>query len=522
MKFVLLIKLFDKPCAILSTSYSITSLNKFAEPALFVVQTKQYMRNWFILFTLAIGHLSAFGADKLTPEEYINTYKKIAIQEMHRTGIPASITLAQGYLESGCGNSELATKANNHFGIKCHTEWNGESYYIEDDDYDENGNLKKSCFRVYKNAEESYLDHSEFLTGRSRYAFLFELRTTDYKGWAHGLRKAGYATNPKYGDLLINIIERYELYEYDQEKEKKLLTSARLTKKEVFEINEIPAIAYDGQMTVREIRDKFFTAEWQIYKYNDFDRKTPLKKGQIIYLKPKRKFLRDVDDFHVVKEGETMQYISQLRGIKLKKLYKINLIEEGNEPEVGEKLSLKDKRAIAPNTAKSNKEYKYFTLQNEDALFNAITDSESQKNDDPVAEKNTIEKPDGIYHKVGSGETLMSIARAYNKNWKDIKDLNKLETDNLEVGQVLLIEPRAEGAISIAESTENEKEPTITKNTEPDKNIGSSDKAGFHTVKKGETLFSISRLYATTVADLMDINKLENPSVSEGKSLRVK
>jgi LysM repeat protein len=468
--------------------------------------------------------LNSLAQEKLTPEQYIAKYKDIAIEEMHRTGIPASITLAQGYLESGCGNSQLATKANNHFGIKCHSDWKGKEYYIEDDDYDENGKLKKSCFRVYDNPEESYHDHSEFLTGRSRYAFLFELRTTDYKGWARGLKKAGYATNPKYADLLINIIERYELYEYDTAKEQKLFASPRLKKNEVFEINEIPAIAYDGQMTIREIRDKYFTAEWQIYRYNDFDRKTPLKKGQVIYLKPKRRFLRDVGDVHVVKEGETMQYISQLRGIKLKRLYKLNLLEEGDLPAAGEKLSLENKRAIAPKTVNGNLEYKYFTIQNEDELFDAVANTVVANEDEPVAEKNTIEKSDGLYHKVGTGETLMSIARAYKKDWKEIKAQNGLETDNLEVGQILLIEPRAEGEIAVeSEEAEEEEEgeEVATTNETIDEAAPEMSPAGFHKVQKGETLFSISRLYALTVSDLMELNKLDSPSVKEGTSLRV-
>lgn len=141
------------------------------------------------------------GSKRISREEYINTYKDDAIEEMQRTGIPASITLAQGILESGDGNSALARYARNHFGIKCHSDWKGATFTMDDDAKDE-------CFRKYKHALESYKDHSDFLTGRNRYAFLFELKLTDYKGWAHGLKKAGYATNPKYPKLLIDIIER--------------------------------------------------------------------------------------------------------------------------------------------------------------------------------------------------------------------------------------------------------------------------------------------------------------------------
>ena len=477
----------------------------------------------YLLLTLSLPVLWAFQDKKITPEEYIETYKAIAISEMHRTGIPASITLAQGCLESQYGNSTLATKANNHFGIKCH-DWKGDTYYIIDDDKDKDGNLIKSCFRVYKNADESYLDHSEFLTGRSRYAALFDLRSTDYEGWAKGLRKAGYATNPKYADILINIIERYELYDYDRIKQEKLLVKERLTKPEVFEINGIPAIAYDGNMTLREIRDQYFTAEWQIFRYNDFDRKQPLKKGMIIYLKPKRRKSKSLD-VHVVEEGETMQYISQLRGVKLKRLYKLNKMEADEQPKAGEKLSLIEKRAIKPETSRSMADYKYFSLDDESELY--VKGGEVVTNDEGVvAEKNSIEKDDGLYHKVGTGETLMSIARAYKMNWQDLKAQNGLQTDNLEVGQLLLIEPRAEQAIATHDEPAEEEAPE-----EPDAIIDlpkeeaetTSDLADkeFHTVGKGETLFGISRIYGLTVAELIELNKLEGPSVKEGATLRV-
>lgn len=144
---------------------------------------------------------------KFTAEDYIRMYEKLAIRQMKKHGIPASITLAQGILESANGNSDLARNANNHFGIKCTTDWGGKSYYKDDDE-------PNSCFRKYPNVESSYEDHSDFLK-RKRYAALFSLKRTDYKGWAHGLKKAGYATNPKYPELLINLIERYSLYKYD-------------------------------------------------------------------------------------------------------------------------------------------------------------------------------------------------------------------------------------------------------------------------------------------------------------------
>ena len=158
-----------------------------------------------ILLLIPMGLL----AQRITPEEYILNYKDIAMREMREYRIPASITLAQGLLESGAGNSALAREANNHFGIKCHKGWEGKTYIMDDD-------AKNECFRKYKNAEDSFRDHSEFLATRSRYAALFELEITDYEGWAKGLKAAGYATNPKYAQLLIDRIELYDLAKYDR------------------------------------------------------------------------------------------------------------------------------------------------------------------------------------------------------------------------------------------------------------------------------------------------------------------
>ena len=160
---------------------------------------------------------NAFPSDE--HQAYIKRYKNIAISEMERAGIPASIKLAQGLLESGAGSSDLARKANNHFGIKCHSNWTGGTYYKKDDEYNALGMLKKSCFRAYKNADASYVAHSEFLRDpkkHERYGFLFGLKTTDYKGWAKGLKKAGYATSNTYPKKLIDLIERYKLYQYDR------------------------------------------------------------------------------------------------------------------------------------------------------------------------------------------------------------------------------------------------------------------------------------------------------------------
>ena len=157
---------------------------------------------------------------------YINTYKEIAIEEMMRSGIPASITLSQGIHESSWGKGELAIKSNNHFGIKCKSYWQGPSFYYEDDDYDRNGKLTKSCFRAYENPEKSYKDHTDFLMTTAHYQVLFNYSNTDYKRWAKGLKKCGYATDNEYANKLIRTIEKYQLYKYDILKEQRVLASA--------------------------------------------------------------------------------------------------------------------------------------------------------------------------------------------------------------------------------------------------------------------------------------------------------
>jgi flagellum-specific peptidoglycan hydrolase FlgJ len=162
-----------------------------------------------LLFLFISAQVFSQRAKRVTPADYIKTYKDIAIEEMHRSGIPASITLSQGMLESENGNSSLATEGKNHFGIKCHN-WNGKKIYQDDD-------AKNECFRRYNSVEDSYMDHTDFLMNQNRYAFLFSYSSTDYKNWASGLKKAGYATNPNYPQLLIKLIEDYNLYAYDQE-----------------------------------------------------------------------------------------------------------------------------------------------------------------------------------------------------------------------------------------------------------------------------------------------------------------
>ncbi len=306
--------------------------------------------SWICFFSLAQSQ----PAERIfTRQEYIDAYKDEAVKEMLRTGIPASITLAQGILESGDGNSPLARYAKNHFGIKCHN-WTGPTF-IQDDD------TKNECFRKYQDPYQSYQDHSEFLTTRSRYAFLFELSSTDYKAWAHGLKRAGYATNPKYPELLIKIIEENNLHVFDKldkvpvknvksnsEKSISKETIPYKTKEilmessyEVFKHeNGIPYIIAKKGDTPDKIAKKLDLGHWEIKKYNDLSQGESIKEDQVIYIKPKKKQSKKYS-LHTVHEGDTWWSISQKYGIKLKHLKKYNSELIHQELKVGTKVSLK-------------------------------------------------------------------------------------------------------------------------------------------------------------------------------------
>lgn len=272
-------------------------------------------------------------------ERYIELYKDIAIEQMQKHRIPASITLAQGLFESGAGKSQLARYSNNHFGIKCHG-WTGRKTYHDDD-------ARGECFRAYDNARQSYEDHSRFLVAGSRYRSLFQLKTTDYVGWARGLKKAGYATNPLYADKLIDIIERYELNKYDRAKKYdkyKVQHTSHATKNYdlhvlyTFNFNYY-IIARQGD-TFRSLGEETGISYKRLAKFNERDANEVLAKGDIIYLKKKQK--KAPKEFagrpHIVKNGESMYLISQQYGIRLESLYKLNRLSPDYQIRVGDVL----------------------------------------------------------------------------------------------------------------------------------------------------------------------------------------
>lgn len=315
----------------------------------------------FITICLGLGLSTAQN----TRQDYIDTYKDLAIKEMKRVGIPASITLSQGMLESGNGNSKLAKKANNHFGIKCHSSWKGKSIRKDDD-------KKNECFRKYKNAYESYMDHSDFLTRGQRYAFLFDYKITDYKKWARGLKKAGYATSNTYASKLIRIIEDNKLYLFDDEninliakkadskeavktEEKDASTKKQNSKyktrgsKEDYAIqlgrkinlnNRVKyLVAKDGD-SYAKLTEEFQLLRFELFRYNDAQKGDQLNKGDIVYLQPKRAKAGS-KKYHLVKGNESLRDISQKYGIRLKKLCKHNGMSKSFKLNVGQKVKLK-------------------------------------------------------------------------------------------------------------------------------------------------------------------------------------
>ena len=303
---------------------------------------------WLIYFATPV--LLAQG--RISPEGYINTWKEFAISEMRRSGIPASIKLAQGMLESANGNSRLAVAANNHFGIKCHG-WVGEEIYHDDD-------KKNECFRRYADAKESFIDHTEFLMTRSRYAFLFDYKSTDYKNWANGLRRAGYATDPKYPQKLISLIERYALYQYDtdvyvnrrdlQRRPPPLIdawndfASFNIDRHPVMENNRTNFIIAKEGDTYHSLSNELDMMPWQLPRYNDAKATDELHEGQVVYIQPKRRKAERGMEKHTVRPGETMHYISQKYSVKLARLYSLNLMTEGTQPAAGDVLHLRKKK----------------------------------------------------------------------------------------------------------------------------------------------------------------------------------
>ena len=334
------------------------------------------------MFMSAVTLASPTG--KTPQEKYIEEYAVLAVSEMYRSGVPASITLAQGMLESGNGQSALARMSNNHFGIKCHNNWGGDRVYHDDD-------AKGECFRKYPHPDQSYRDHSDFLRYRDRYKFLFDYKVTDYKAWAYGLKKAGYATDPAYPTKLINLIETYNLYEYDRkpasygkksddkksskkgktviefvgeslpeelvteqlplsptviEQVKELGQKQReefhfSLDRKMYSQNAVPFVYAVAGDTYASIAASYNLFTREILKFNDLEADAELLPGTVVYLKPKKKSAAKGVEKYVVEEGESLRDIAQRYGVRLASMLRLNGFEKGYVPREGDVVLLR-------------------------------------------------------------------------------------------------------------------------------------------------------------------------------------
>lgn len=391
------------------------------------------IRSLLVIGWFMIAGQTATGQPSAAVIDYINNYKQLAIDEMQRTGVPASIKLAQGIHETEAGRSVLVLKSNNHFGIKCKSGWSGEKVYHDDD-------ASGECFRSYSSPADSYRDHSDFLKSSQRYAFLFQLDPTDYKGWAYGLKKAGYATNIKYSQILVSLIETYNLQEYTLiaigkisptaemqagsnatlKNEAVLVTPVVNYPEGIFHINDTRVVFIKGGTSLLAVANQYNITLSRLLDFNDMTAGEGdiLNEDQLIYLQRKRKTGANI--FHHVQPEETLYDIAQTEGLRYEALLELNHLETGMQPAIGERIFLKEKSPARP------------------ALAGSVTLAETMPHQEP--DSAIAPQPTGLTrHIVQQKETLYGIGKKYGVSPDKIKEWNKLNNTNLKTGQELLI-----------------------------------------------------------------------------------
>lgn len=408
--------LTKKKCAMMRLSFLIILVSIFTQVA--CGQPQEQDKDWVVL-------------------RYIDRYKDIAMEEMIRAGVPASIKLGQGILESNAGRSELARKANNHFGLKCGSGWVGDTYAYKDDDYDEKGNLIKSCFRKFDSGKRSFYGHSEFLS-KPRYRFLFtDLNPQDYESWAQGLRTAGYATNPKYATLLISVIRRYGLDKFDRmaiegtQEEPEDPTLVVASSGTISRNNDLRMVFAAAEQTPAEIANQYDVKLKCILKYNEklINGNKKLNQGDKVYLQKKRRNWRGREKYHYVKEGETMYQLSQMYGLRLSKIYRKNRMQMGTQPAIGAKIKIRGWRIKSKNKPKLRE------VKLDEDGEEVIDQSDKEKEDVFLFEEDVVE----VFHLVKKGDTLYSLALRYDITVDYLKKLNELTANSISVGQRLRV-----------------------------------------------------------------------------------
>jgi LysM repeat protein len=480
-----------------------------------------------ILFTLFLGMSTAAVAQTKTPDariEYIKKYKDTAIDEMGRSGVPASITLAQGIVESNAGQSTLAIEANNHFGIKCGSNWDGKSFYIEDDDRDNNNNIIKSCFRKYKNVDRSFEDHSDFLTDPkkfNRYGFLFQLNQQDYRSWCYGLQSAGYATAETYAQTLISVIETYRLFEYDKASPGEV-GPVIANRRAITRVNDVKMVPAKEGETIEDIAKVYRLKVDNLMAYNEggFGRSEKLKAGTRIFLQKKAKKWHGRNKFHFVKENQTIFDIAQLYGMKQECILKGNKMEEGEQPANGQQVRLKGyfwKKGPKPKLRRLEDMPKNTIPANSGETW---TSGDTRNNGKPTT-GSTKTPPKEPSKMTTDEDELFEIGENGVK-----EDPNK--TKPASTGSTIPTVPNKPSTTGTPipsdtrPSTGSTTWPSDTKVTppappEPQKTAGGT----YHTIVKGDTLYNISKRYNTTVAKIRQINNMVDDNIKIGQELRV-
>ncbi len=457
-----------------------------------------------------VMHSARSGADR--NRTYADQFNAAAVMESQRGGVPASIILAQGILESGAGTSELAQNANNHFGIKCGSNWSGKTYKKKDDDKDSEGNLIESCFRKYNKVEESYLDHTAFLNDPKkeyRYGFLFKLDRADYKGWAHGLEASGYSTSNTYAEKLIDIIERYQLYEYDLPDGGKpgkvpnpvdpnagVGTDADEplpnAKNRVGRVNDVKVVLAREGETLTDIAKAYRLSPAKVVEYNDrgFTPIQKLKANTRVYIETKKDKPSGTASEHTVKSNETMFQISQMYGIKLDKLLKRNRLIPGEEPAVGERIRLKTTRPKNDNVRLRDSNVEDPAPSQPNEYWPTTPPSNSMEPDE-----------DGYLEEIPGGGG-------------QVKQDTPQPTNPPATTPPVVTKPPATSGSTYP--------PTPPPTTTPNQPKPPVVQDGYHLVVKGDTLFSISRKYNTSVAKIKQLNNMTSDTVKIGQTLRVK
>jgi LysM repeat protein len=385
------------------------------------------MKKIVFLLIISVTFSSIVCAQYITVDQYVTQYKDIAVREMKRMGVPAAISLAQGILETENGNSDLVKKSNNHFGIKCKSTWTAASVSHDDDATGE-------CFRVYKDADDSYRDHSNFLRGNERYAFLFKLDPRDYKAWAYGLRKAGYATNPSYPQILIKNIEDNNLEQYTLEASDEIPVFDRskysddpedkgisdrepgstddLSEPTKLSINGSRALFVPKGTSLLAIASQNNINLARLLEINDLEKDGLLEKDQFIFLEKKQ--THGNRDYYIVQQNETIYDVAQKNGIILQSLYDYNKISATDNIYPGTKILLRP----APGNQGSTSEN-----------VSILPDLNNQPQ--IIESKKT--------HEVQSQESLYAISKKYGVTVAQLKEWNNLKDYSLKAGQLLII-----------------------------------------------------------------------------------